>query len=259
MATSSKLDCPLCGGSGWKSVGDPGPRKAPQVTRCECRHDAHVQRLLASAHIPKRYEHCTLSDFHLDISGADRTLASARLAAGRFVEDYPVEKKGLLFIGSSGLGKTHLAVGIIRELMVQKSIRCMFCDYSDLFTEIGNTYSAGVAQTELGILKPLYETEVLVIDDLGARRPGDWVFDTISLLINKRYNQDRTTIFTSNYPDGPAGGIEINQLQLATRKETLGDRITDRMRSRLMEMCKKVEMFGADYRGGVTRGVGSPL
>jgi DNA replication protein DnaC len=246
MASSPKPECPLCGGTGWKPVDAPSEKKTPRVTRCDCHTDARTERLLGNARIPRRYEHCTLSEFHAD--PAERSLSAARLAAGSFVEEYPIEKKGLLFIGSSGLGKTHLAVGIIRELIVQKGVRCLFYDYSDLFTEIGNTYSAGVAQTELEILKPLYETEVLVIDDLGARRPGDWVFDTISLLINKRYNQNRTTIFTSNYPDGPAGGTETTQLQRVTRTETLGDRITERMRSRLAEMCKKVEMVGADYR-----------
>jgi DNA replication protein DnaC len=248
MASSPKAECPLCGGTGWKPVAAPGAKKTAQVARCECRQDVRTERLLANARIPRRYEHCTLSDFQVDNLGADRVLASARLAAGRFVEEYPVEKKGLLFIGSSGLGKTHLAVGIIRELIFQKAVPCLFYDYSDLFTEIGNTYSASVGQTELAILRPLYDTEVLVIDDLGARRPGDWVFDTISLLINKRYNQDRTTIFTSNYPDGPPAGVEINQLQRTARPETLGDRITERMRSRLGEMCKKVEMSGVDYR-----------
>ncbi len=34
----------------------------------------------------------------------------------------------------------------------------------------------------------------------------------------------------------------------AARRETLGDRIGERMRSRLHEMCKKVEMEGPDYR-----------
>jgi DNA replication protein DnaC len=249
MASSPKPECVLCGGTGWKPLAVAGERKTPQVVRCDCRQDARTERLLENARIPKRYAHCTLSDFQTDVPGSNsKSMASARLAAGRFVEEYPVEKKGLLFIGSSGLGKTHLAVGILRELIVQKNVPCLFCDYSDLFTEIGNTYSSAVAQTELEILRPLYDSEVLVIDDLGARRPGDWVFDTISLLINKRYNQDRTTIFTSNYPDGPPGSTEISQLQRTTRPETLGDRITERMRSRLVEMCRKVEMVGADFR-----------
>jgi DNA replication protein DnaC len=254
MASSPKAECPLCGGTGWKPVPAPGAKKSPQVARCECRQDARTERLLQNARIPKRYEHCTFNSFQTELHGSEQpSLARARLTTGSFIENYPVDKKGLLFIGSSGLGKTHLAVAIIRELIVQKAVPCLFYDYSDLFTEIGNTYSAGVAQTELEILRPLYDTEVLVIDDLGARRPGDWVFDTISLLINKRYNQDRTTIFTSNYPDGPPASVEINQLQRTTRPETLGDRITERMRSRLGEMCKKVEMSGIDYRQRAAR------
>ena len=123
--------CPQCEGTGWKSVGMGAERR---VTRCDCRLQARAEALLTAARIPKRYEHCELSNFEFD--GPHRGLAAARMAACKFVEEYPVDNTGLLLIGSVGVGKTHLAVGMIKELVVSKGIACLFYDYRELLKQI---------------------------------------------------------------------------------------------------------------------------
>jgi len=226
--------CPQCQGTGWKTVSA-GPER--RVTRCDCRMQARAEALLQAARIPKRYEHCELSNFEFD--GPYRGLASARLAACKFVEEYPLDNTGLLLIGSIGVGKTHLAVGIIRELILGKGIPCLFYDYRELLKEIQNSYNDSVRTTELEVLRPVFDTEVLVLDELGALKPTEWVWDTVSLILNTRYNDNRTTIITTNFNDKAAG---------ASREESLGDRIGERMRSRLHEMCRIVKMEGQDFR-----------
>jgi len=233
--------CPLCEGTGWKSVSTAADRR---VTRCDCRTQARGQALLASARIPKRYEHCELSNFESD--GPHQALAGARLAAGRFVEEYPLDNNGLLIIGSIGVGKTHLAVGMIKELIVSKGTSCLFYDYRELLKQIQNSYNDSVKATELDVLRPVFETEVLVLDELGAVKPTEWVWDTVSLILNTRYNDNRTTIITTNFDDKPAG--TVSGPRGATREETLGDRIGERMRSRLHEMCRIIKMDGEDFR-----------
>jgi len=89
------------------------------------------------------------------------------------------------------------------------------------------------------VLEPVFEADVLVLDELGASKPTDWVRDTMMQIINTRYNDKRLTIFTTNYSD--------------TRKnekdgEILEDRIGVALRSRLYEMCKTVVIDGEDYR-----------
>ena len=159
---------------------------------------------------------------------------------------------GLLLIGSIGVGKTHLAVGIIKELIVSKGIPCLFYDYRELLKQIQNSYNDSVKATELDVLRPVFETEVLVLDELGAVKPTEWVWDTVSLILNTRYNDNRTTIITTNYPDDAArdanGSSDFARAQRAARTETLGDRIGERMRSRLHEMCRIIRMEGADFR-----------
>jgi DNA replication protein DnaC len=236
--------CPVCGGSGWKS-SDSNRR----VVRCDCRLKSRADSLLASARIPKRYEHCELSNFEFD--GPHAHLARARMAACRFVEEYGVENdsNGLLIIGSIGVGKTHLAVGIIKELILSKGTACLFYDYRELLKQIQNSYNESVKATELDVLRPVFDTEVLVLDELGAVKPTEWVWDTVSLILNTRYNDRRTTIITTNFEDGQSAMADAKQgAKRANREDTLGDRVGDRMRSRLLEMCRVVKMEGVDFR-----------
>jgi DNA replication protein DnaC len=176
------------------------------------------------------------------------------MAARHFIDHYPTEKEGLLFAGETGRGKTHLAVAIIHELTLKKGVRCLFCEYRDLLKQIQNSYNPSVDATELEILDPILETEVLVLDDLGAIKPTQWVWDTVSYIINHRYNEKKTTIVTTNFPDSPPASSDdppatpTERAKAAIRKETLGDRITERMRSRLHEMCSVVKIAGEDFR-----------
>jgi len=251
--TTATETCPICGGTGWQTIERGKEREA---VRCECRVKDRGERLLAAAHIPPRYQHCELANFQCDPDTKDqKSIRDARFLAGRFVEEYPTDKTGLLFVGSVGVGKTHLSVGIIRDLIREKGIHCLFCDYRELLKSIQNSYNPQVPATEMEILQPVFDAEVLVLDELGAVRSTEWVFDTVNYILNSRYNENKTTIITTNFPDGPEETkVEIDNLrspaaaERAARRETLGDRIGERMRSRLHEMCKKVEIEGPDFR-----------
>jgi len=145
-----------------------------------------------------------------------------------------------------------LATGIIQELILSKGVSCLFADYRELLKEIQNSYNPSVQSTELEILRPVFDAEVLVLDELGAVKPSEWVFDTVGYILNYRYNQKKTTLITTNFVNAPAGGAnggqKTDRTRFAATPETLGDRITDRMRSRLHEMCRLVEMDGSDFR-----------
>jgi DNA replication protein DnaC len=154
-------------------------------------------------------------------------------------------------MGPSGVGKTHLAVASLREL-IRRGHLGLFCDYRELLKEIQASYNPASESTEMGILEPIRTVEILVLDDLGASKPSAWVLDIIGLVLNARYNERRVSILTTNYFDEvattePAPRLPGGQ-RVAVREDGLADRIGARMRSRLFEMCRTVEVLAPDFR-----------
>ncbi len=245
--------CSICDGVGLVRVVDAAGNWVSRP--CECQELEREARRLAAAQIPARYRDCTLDTFDPSYPKADPSLGRALRTARSFAETYPVDTagRGLLFVGAAGLGKTHLAVGVLQRLVRERGVKGLFCDYRELLKSIQNSYNLEVRTTELELLKPVFAAEVLVLDDLGAQKPNDWVWDTVALILNTRYNDKQSTIITTNYDDLPAGAAALTDAQRAAREQTLGDRIGDRMRSRLAEMCARVEMRGGDFRQTVKR------
>jgi len=209
---------------------------------CDCRQTRKLAWASNKSKIPPKYEDASLETYDLKSPLTDPSLRMAHLIAKRFADDYPAMMtpgRGLMFSGSSGLGKTHLAVGILKVLVQEKRCEGLFCYYQQLLKDIQNSWNPQTSTTELQVLEPVFNAEVLVLDDLGSVKPTDWVWDTVAMVLNTRYNHKRVTIVTTNFENLPAG---------STKEQTLGDRIGDRMRSRLLEMCREVKMQGADYR-----------
>ena len=186
----------------------------------------------------------------------------AKSYSAHFVKEFsksgPGGTPGLMFVGSIGVGKTHLAAAILKALIVERGANGLFVDYRELLKKLQNTYAQRGDGSEADILAPVLKAEVLVLDELGATKPTDWVMDTVGYVLNSRYNSCRTTIITTNYANLPAtvnqpGMAASNNLRAVSREETLGDRIGERIRSRLQEMCVPLEMQGVDFRESVQR------
>ena len=234
-------ECQECGGSGWKRMDLAG---RPGVARCPCREQSKVQQLIEAAGIPPRYQECLFENF----ASLNPNLSRAKTMASGFVEEYPVVDCGLLILGPCGVGKTHLAVSIIRALMLRYGTWCIFYDFRELLKQIQSSFNPVVRASEWQILEPVLQCDVLLLDDLGAERPTDWVRDTFAYIINHRYNHKRTTLITSNFKDGESKLRKLNDGSMVAGEETLAERIGDRLRSRLYEMCKVVRISANDFR-----------
>ncbi len=257
-------NCPLCKGTGWKLVPRGDGSAGRMAAACDCDIEDRATRVITRARIPKRYEQCDFESFVTDlVDGKNYTpehllsLKQAKLLAQGFARDYPgTTDSGLLFMGNSGAGKTHLAVATLSELL-KRGHGGYFCEYGKLLKDIQVSYRPDSESTEMGILDPIVAVEALVIDSLGEIKPSAWVLDIIGYILNARYadasrdlSHRRCTIITTNFLDTagekearlPSGRLIVN------REETLADRIGARMRSRLFEMCRTVEVFAPDFR-----------
>ncbi len=275
-------NCTQCGGTGWKMVerdarqaaGEASERAAtsPEQTppfgplanllavRCDCVQGDRVARIFARARIPRRYEHCDFENFDTDLYESEaqaaawnRSLTQARLVVEGFARDYPVgNDSGLLVMGPCGAGKTHLAVAALKQLLL-RGHEGLFYDYRELLKEIQASYNPVSQATEMGVLEPVLTAELLLLDDLGASKPSAWALETVGHILNTRYNEKRVTLLTTNYHDAASGPPETvrmpsGQAVAPAREEALAERVGQRIRSRLYEMCRTVELVAPDYR-----------
>jgi DNA replication protein DnaC len=284
----ARADCPTCGGSGWKVVerttkgaralaaaedtrpgAVAGETKMVWAVPCDCTMGDQTERVLARGRVPERYRHCDFDNFETDndIEGAareeqaswNRNLAQAKLIVQRFTAEFPAgSEHGLLLMGPCGVGKTHLAVAALKEIVL-RGHSGLFYDYRELLKEIQDSYNAESQATEMSVLEPVLKAEILVLDDTGSSKPSLWALETVGHVLNTRYNESRVTILTTNFLDSDAansGGAGVREMsggrvagmRAPTIEDSLTDRVGRRIRSRLYEMCRTVEITAPDYR-----------
>jgi DNA replication protein DnaC len=223
--------CAICDDTGWKTIEVDG---VPRLTRCDCWRERFSRQQLASARIPRGYQHCELSNFDTGISSH----REAHKKVKRFIEQFPVVDKGLLLLGDHGVGKTHLAVALLKDVIREKGARGLFYETRDLLKLVRDTYTNQSEATELDVLRPVLEAELLVLDDVGAEKKSEWVEETLGLVINTRYSERRLTVITTNLQD----------LKDDSDPHSMMFKLGGRIRSRLFEMCDWVYLDTVDIR-----------
>jgi DNA replication protein DnaC len=278
----AQADCPICQGSGWKVVerntegaqalsadkpgAGAGEPKMVWAVPCDCTAGDRTERALARARVPDRYRHCDFENYETDneiekISRAQldawrRSLAQAKLVVQRFAEEFPVgSEHGLLLMGPCGVGKTHLAVAALKEVVL-RGHSGLFYDYRELLKSIQDSYNPESQATEMSVLEPVLKAELLVLDDVGSSKPSLWALETVGHVLNTRYNEKRVTLLTTNFLDAEATEAAASSTppprvagaRAPLTEDSLTDRVGKRIRSRLYEMCRTIEISAPDYR-----------
>jgi DNA replication protein DnaC len=226
------MDCEICHGTRWKSVMVDGVER---MTRCDCWRDMLVAQALNDARIPSQFKRAELKTFE---GRGSNLKMDAFNTATRFADAFPIVDKGILFYGPHGVGKTHLAVGILKKVIKEKGARGYFFETRDLLRMVRDTYNRTVDEREMDVLDPVLNADILVLDDLGAEKTSEWTQETLGMVINVRYNAKRPTIVTTNLDDELGNDDPLSFMW----------QIGARTRSRLKEMCEWVKISGVDNR-----------
>jgi DNA replication protein DnaC len=280
----ARTDCPICQGSGWKVVerttqgaqalaapesaragSSAGEPKLVWAVPCDCTAGDRTERALAKARVPERYRHCDFGNFESDneienvareqLESWNRSLAQAKLLVERFAQEFPVgADHGLLLMGPCGVGKTHLAVAALKTIAL-RGHSGLFYDYRELLKAIQDSYNPESQATEMSVLEPVLKAEVLVLDDVGSSKPSLWALETVGHVLNTRYNEERVTLLTTNFLDSdaaasaaPSTTLRVAGMRAPAAEDSLTERVGKRIRSRLYEMCRTVEIYAPDYR-----------
>ncbi len=247
--------CPECEGRGWVIEQDNG---AGTARRCDCRFQNLAPRLLAAAGIPARYRNCSFKNFDINApSPADKDqLLQAKTVSDHYVEGFlkpegGFTEAGLLYIGSPGVGKTHLAVAVLKSLIERYRVRGLFVDFTALIHQIQSTFDPGSPESKRDVLDPVVKAEVLVLDELGAQKPTPWVNEILYLIMNSRYTQRLPTLFTTNFrleSDSVAAHDNLDRTPSSPSFQLLSSRISPNLLSRLYEMARPVAIEAEDFR-----------
>jgi len=257
ICESCSVPCSECDGDGIVSWKD--ERGYKYAGQCNCTMLKKRIMLFNGAMIPAQFASVTLEDFQV----THHTQEEARTYSQKFVDCYPMENRGLMFLGPVGVGKTHLAAGIVKKLTLEKGYSCKFIDFFHLLSDIKEGYSERKSEKE--IIEPFISAPILIIDELGKGRNNEWEANILDQIISKRYNNANalTTIATTNYTTRSESTLRRTRTKvkvdplISTKKkifeeellqETLQERVGVRIFSRLAEMCKMIEMEGKDFR-----------
>ena len=230
--------CPKCGGTGFV------PKEGGVVELCACRFEQeNVNKVLG---IPKRFWEAELDNYQYENPSETDAYKEAMVFASSFD---PSEGKGITFVGTPGVGKTHLAVGILKKIYREKGIKGKFFDTKDLIYKLKALIEEGKTSKAI---RRILNYPLIVLDDLGSERLSEWQREIISYIISYRYNNLKSTIITTNFSltgeEKKDRRIKKTAPDIDLPKSLMVERLGPGTVSRIYQMTKVLYIKGRDRR-----------
>jgi DNA replication protein DnaC len=236
----ARKNCNICRGTGWELFVLDGYSKA---RRCSCRSLDQLERLRRDVQIPLRYEHCRLDQFIPQNLSQTRALAHAHSFIGR----YPDVSRGLFISGPPGVGKTHLAVGIVRDLLLRFHDDVLFVDFASILRSHLSQFRRGCGpEFEWHRLK---KASLLVLDDFAWQSPTQEGLLIVEDLLQGRWLLKKLTLLTGESVSCRAlFGKGRSRAARSSATQTLLSSLSTQTLMRLLTQLRMIVVTGDDYR-----------
>ncbi len=187
-------------------------------------------RQIKKCGIGKRYFDKTFKNY--DSKNNIKSVNECKAYCKNFMANFK-EGKGLFLTGTVGTGKTHLIASMVdylARIYKRKFDNYMIYYYSStgLLNEIKSSFEDRGSDKLISEIK---NCTLLIIDDFGAEKTTDWVLETYFEIIDYRYSNLKSTIIATNLTD-----------------KEIKEKLSERVMSRIYEMCKGIKLTGKDYR-----------
>lgn len=180
------------------------------------------RRLFNAASLPRRFEDKGLASYRVENKGQENALKTAL----QYVDDLDFNLSvgaGLLFYGSPGTGKTHLAIGIGMKFL-EVNLSVMYVRASALIREVKETWSRVSKVKESDIYAKYSAPDLLIVDEIGRQFGTDSEKMILFEIINQRYEQMKPIIAITNLD-----GVNLS--------ECLGVAALDRLKENGKSIC----------------------
>ena len=251
--------CKTCKGTGFIVEQDSFQRDLAIICP-DCEQIKQRVQLYNNARIPRRYLNSRLNsedrdsenEIVFDLLGSIFRLLPQRLSNQNSLQTDSEDLKGMVLMGPPGTGKTHLMTGFAYQCTVGHGISCIFQSFAELLSELRQGYSDG--KSDMEIIEPHLQTDILIIDDMGKGRNSDWELGILDMLISERYNRDQIIMVTTNFTESEENTLkeQIRNREKSETEQLIADtisrRVGERIHSRLKEMCYFENLMGQDRR-----------
>lgn len=245
------LECPKCHGTGYYTELEGDIQYAVECP-CGIRKKMILQNQLQFAEMPEMYKECTFANLRSNVyqlPESKEIFIQAARAVKYWIENIvQMQKQGIgLYVCSSvkGSGKTMFVCSLANELMQKHQKAVKFTTSLKIIEEIKSTWNDRNRNSENKLINDLTYADILIIDDFGAESGKDWINEKFYGIINGRYVDKKTTIFTSNYPisrlkydDRITNRILERSLEIPFPEESVREHIADAMKQ---ELIKKIQ------------------
>ena len=202
---------------------------------CRCMKQALILAGYESSGIANLMQHCRFDNFSTEYyrttQAAYENMTRVLAIVTKYAENFTLASPNLLFIGDTGLGKTHLSVALAKTL-IDRGYDVVYSGAVGLFSDFEAARFHNTVGTESGNETERYFTcDLLIIDDLGTEVTNQFTVSCLYDLVNRRQNLGLPTVINTN----------LNYSELGTK-------YTDRIVSRLFGEFLTLQFSGKDVR-----------